>query len=175
MKKGIIILGSSNSNGTTKKIASFIGARTNFPIVDLNTKTIGKFDYEFKKKDDDFLPLIKQLVENYQMIVFATPVYWYTMSGTMKIFFDRLSDCLKTEKETGRKLRGMEMAIICCGSDQKLKRGFYMPFIETARYLGMTYVADMYCVEENGLPLINEAEADVFLKTIKNGHSVISG
>ena len=92
----------------------------------------------------------------------------------MKVFFDRLSDCLKTEKETGRKLRGMEMAVICCGSDQQLKEGFYMPFIETAKYLGMTYRTDLYCVEENGLPVINEAEVDVFLKSIKDGHTVIS-
>ena len=174
MKKGIIIVGSSNSSGTTQKIASFIGARTNFQIIDLKTKTIGEFDYESKNRDDDFLPLIRQIVEGFQTIVLATPVYWYAMSGTMKIFFDRLSDCLKTEKETGRKLRGMEMAVVCCGCDQKLKDGFYMPFIETAKYLGMTYLADMYCVEENGLPLINEAEVNVFLKAIEDGHAVVS-
>jgi multimeric flavodoxin WrbA len=174
MKKGIIVVGSSNSNGTTMKIASFIGARTDFSIIDLKTKTIREFDYEFKNRNDDFLPLIKHIVENYHIIVFATPVYWYAMSGTMKIFFDRLSDCLKTEKETGRKLRGMEMAVVCCGCDQKLKDGFYMPFIETAKYLGMRYMTDMYCVEENGLPLINQAEVNAFLKTIMDGHSVIS-
>lgn len=173
MKKGIIIVGSSNSSGTTHKIASFIGARTNFPIIDLKTKTIGEFDYEFKNRDDDFLPLIRHIVECYQIIVFATPVYWYAMSGIMKTFFDRLSDCLKTEKDTGRKLRGMEMAVVCCGCDQKLKDGFYMPFIETSKYLGMTYMADMYCVEKNGLPLINEAEVDVFLKIINDGHSAL--
>ena len=174
MKKGIIILGSSNSNGTTRKIASFIGARTDFPIIDLNTKIIEKFDYEFNNRDDDFLPLIRHIVESYQIIVFATPVYWYSMSGTMKIFFDRLSDCLKTEKETGRKLRGMEMAVACCGCDQELKEGFYMPFIETAKYLGITYQGDMYCMEENGLPIINEAEVEIFLKRIKGEHSIIS-
>ncbi|MBJ6118030.1 NAD(P)H-dependent oxidoreductase [Pontibacter sp. BT310] len=174
MKKGIIILGSSNSNGTTSQIASFIVARTDFPIIDLNTKIIGKFDYEFNNRDDDFLPLIRHIVESYQIIVFATPVYWYSMSGTMKIFFDRLSDCLKTEKETGRKLRGMEMAVVCCGCDQELKEGFYMPFIETAKYLGMTYQGDMYCVEENGLPVINEAEVEVFLKGVKDEYSIIS-
>jgi len=174
MKKGIIIVGSSNEDGTTKKIASLIGSKTNFPIIDLKTKTIGEFDYEFKNKDDDFLPLIRHIVECYQIIVFATPVYWYAMSGTMKIFFDRLSDCLKTEKETGRKFRGMEMAVVCCGCDQELKNGFYMPFIETAKYLGMTYMANIYFVEENGLPVINEAEVNGFLKVIKDGHSLIS-
>ena len=39
----------------------------------------------------------------------------------MKKFFDRISDCIKIEKETGRKLRGMEMAVLSCGSDNELK------------------------------------------------------
>ncbi len=153
MKKGIIILGSSNSNGATQKIASMVSEKTGYPILDLKTKNIGAFDYEFKNSDDDFLPLIREIVENYQLIIFATPVYWYSMSGIMKTFFDRISDCLKVEKDTGRKLRGMEMAVISCGCDQVLKNGFYMPFIETAKYLGMTYLADIYAVEEGGLPI----------------------
>jgi multimeric flavodoxin WrbA len=62
------------------------------------------------------------------------------MSGTTKKFIDRLTDCLMTEKETGRKLRGKAMAVVSCGSDSDLKTGFSMPFVETAKYLGMTYL-----------------------------------
>jgi len=123
MRKGIILLGSSNSKGETFKVSNYLCKHTNYPIVDLKTKNIEHFDYEFNNRDDDFLPLIKEIVNNYEIIVFATPVYWYTMSGTMKIFFDRISDCLKIEKETGRKLRGMEMAVLSCGSDKVLKNG----------------------------------------------------
>ena len=144
MKKGIIILGSANSNGETRKIVSFINEKTNYPIVDLRTKQISEFDYEFRNRNDDFHPLIKEIVNNYELIVFATPVYWYTMSGIMKIFFDRFSDCLKIEKETGRKLRGMQMAVVSCGSDNKLKAGFHMPFIESAKYLGMDYISNVH-------------------------------
>jgi len=144
MKKGIILLGSSNSNGETQKLAAVVSQKTNYPIIDLNTKQIGAFDYEFKNKDDDFIPLITEIVNNYELIIFATPVYWYTMSGIVKTFFDRISDVLKTEKEVGRKLRGMEMAVISCGYDKELKDGFHMPFIESAKYLGMTYIADVH-------------------------------
>jgi multimeric flavodoxin WrbA len=145
MKKGIVVLGSSNSHGDTFAVSKYICDRVKYPLVDLKTKTIAPFDYEFKNRNDDFLPLIKEIVNNYQIIIFATPVYWYAMSGTMKIFFDRISDCLKTEKETGRKLRSMEMAVLSCGSDKELKPGFHMPFIETANYLGMKYIADVHC------------------------------
>ena len=35
-------------------------------------------------------------------IIFVTPVYWYAMSGRMKVFFDRWTDLLKIDKDTGR-------------------------------------------------------------------------
>ena len=151
MKKGVILLGSSNSNGETFAVSKFISDQTNYPIIDLKTKNIGPFDYEFKNSNDDFLPLMKEIVNNFEIIIFATPVYWYTMSGTMKLFFDRISDCLKTEKETGRKLRGMEMAVLSCGSDRELKNGFYMPFIESANYLDMKYIGAIHCWLENNI------------------------
>lgn len=150
MKKGIIILGSSNSQGDTRKIVDFVSEQTSFPIIDLKTKNILEFDYEFKNRQDDFHPLIQEIVNNYELIVFATPVYWYTMSGILKTFFDRISDCLKIEKPTGRKLRGMEMAVISCASDQVLKEGFHMPFVESAKYLGMQYLADVHTWIEEG-------------------------
>ncbi|MEN0049227.1 MAG: NAD(P)H-dependent oxidoreductase, partial [Bacteroidota bacterium] len=153
MKKGIILLGSSNSQGNTSKVAIFVSEKTGFPIVDLKAKNILEFDYEFQNRHDDFHPLIQEIVNHYKLIIFATPVYWYTMSGIMKTFFDRISDCLKIEKSTGRKLRGMEMAVISCASDQVLKEGFHMPFVESAKYLGMQYVADVHTwVEEGEMP-----------------------
>jgi multimeric flavodoxin WrbA len=168
MRKGLIILGSSNSFGETKKVATYVSERTNFPIIDLKTKQISNFDYEFKNRDDDFLPLMKEIASNYDTIVFATPVYWYSMSGIMKTFFDRISDCLKIEKETGRKLRGMEMAVISSGSDKDLKSEFYMPFIESANYLGMNYLADVHCwIEENEIPSIVKNKLDQFIELIK--------
>ncbi len=167
MKKGIILLGSSNSTGNTYTLAKIISSHTAYPIIDLKTKNIGPFDYEFKNSSDDFLPLIKEIVNNYELIIFATPVYWYSMSGTMKIFFDRISDCLKTEKETGRKLRGMEMAVLSCGSDNELKNGFYMPFIESAHYLDMKYMGDFHgWLEDNIIPETVKQHLQQFIRLI---------
>ncbi|HDZ05682.1 hypothetical protein LCGC14_0066110 [marine sediment metagenome] len=167
MKKGIIILGSSNSYGETRKIVSFVSEKTSYQVIDLKTKNIAEFDYEFKNRNDDFHPLIKEIVNTYDVIIFATPVYWYSMSGIMKTFFDRISDCLDIEKETGRKLRGLEMAIISCGTDRKLKNGFHIPFIETAKYLGMNYKTDVHGWIENGvIPISVKDKLDTFIKSI---------
>ena len=147
--RGLIIQGSSRSDGNTYKIVRFLQAETGFELIDLTDYDIGPFDYEFKNSGDDFIPLIKKIVENYDTIVFATPVYWYAMSGTMKIFFDRISDCLKTEKETGRKLRGKKMAAICCSSGEEEFEGFFVPFKLSAEYLGMKYLGDLHTWIEN--------------------------
>jgi len=148
-KKGVIIQGSSRSNGNTNKIVTFIKEKTGFDIIDLKTKHITYFDYDFNNSDDDFIPLMNDIVNKYDTIIFATPVYWYSMSGILKIFFDRITDCLKVEKEIGRKLRGKTMGMISCGSDSELKKGFEMPFIESANYLGMHYLGNMHTWIEN--------------------------
>jgi len=148
MTQGIIILGSANSQGDTFKHAHYLSQLTGFPMLDLKTKNILPFDYEFKNQEDDFLDTFKEIVDNYNLLIFATPVYWYSMSGIMKIFFDRISDCLKIHKDSGRKLRGKKMAVLSAGYDRELKPGFHMPFIESAKYLGMTYVGDTHLAEE---------------------------
>lgn len=49
-----------------------------------------------------------------------------------------------------------------------------MPFIEAASYLGMTYMTDVYCVEENGLPCFDETKFDTLFKILQDGYPAIS-
>ena len=166
-KKGVIIQGSSKSAGNTNKIVLYLQEQTGFDFIDLKSKQIGSFDYEFKNKDDDFKPLMESIVNQYDTIIFATPVYWYTMSGIMKNFFDRISDCLIIEKEIGRKLRGKSMGLISCGSDATIKDGFNMPFVESAHYLGMEYLGDVHTwIEAETIPAIVAKELSNFAKKI---------
>lgn len=150
MNKTIILQGSSKSNGDTNTIVNYLNTDNQFDVIDLKTKNIGPFEYDFKNSNDDFLPLMEEIIEKYDTIIFATPVYWYSMSGTMKLFFDRLSDLLHYKKELGRKLRGKNMAMISCSNSNDLKDGFTMPFIESANYLGMNYLDDVHAWIENG-------------------------
>jgi len=153
MKNGIIIQASSNSTGNTYKIVSFLQEQTGFDVVDINQKTIKHFDYEFKNIDDDFNALFKNIVQNYEIIVFATPIYWYTMSGLLKVFMDRISDFLINEKEFGRLLRGKQMAVLSCSDADKIFEGFTMPFVESANYLGMDFIGHIHTwIVDNGIP-----------------------
>lgn len=141
--KTVIILGSSRSDGNTRQIVELIREKIEADLIDLNQLDFSFYDYQHQNLADDFLPTMKRIVE-YDLVIFATPVYWYSMSGTLKTFFDRITDCLKIDKETGRKLRGKNMAALSCGSDETEVEGYFMPFKLTAEYLGMNYLGDVH-------------------------------
>lgn len=143
-KRKVIILGSSRSKGNTSKIIEEIASKLDIEIIDLNNYQFSYYDYENKNKEDDFLLLMKKLIENYETLIFATPIYWYSMSGIMKVFFDRISDLLTIEQDLGRKLRGKNMGVIANTSDEEIDYDFFMPFRKSAEYLGMNYIGDAY-------------------------------
>ena len=143
MKK-VIILGSSRKNGETKKVVAELMRISDWDLIDLMDYNISHFDYEHLNRNDDFIGLIKRITENYDVLIFATPVYWYSMSGIMKVFFDRLTDLLSIEKDTGRKLRNKYMAVISCSNGDNLQDNFWLPFKKSAEYLGMNYVTDLH-------------------------------
>jgi multimeric flavodoxin WrbA len=138
--KKVIILGSSRKNGNTTKIVDEISKEHGIEVINLSDFNISYYDYESKNREDDFFPLIKGIIENYDTLIFATPVYWYNMSGIMKVFFDRISDLIRIEKETGRKLRGKKIGVISNSHDDEIEESFYIPFKKTADYLGMEYL-----------------------------------
>ncbi len=142
--KKVIIVGSSRNNGNTTMIVDAIASQYDFDVVNLNNYQISYYDYESKNKEDDFLPLIKSIIEKYDTLVFATPVYWYSMSGVMKVFFDRLSDLIRIEKETGRLLRGKKVAVLSNSHDNEIDFDFYIPFRKSAEYLGMEYLGEKH-------------------------------
>lgn len=159
--KGLIILGSAKSDGNTRKLVDHGLKQSGFDFIDLKEYEINQFDYGFSNQNDDFLPLIKKIIDKYDLIVFATPVYWYAMSGIMKSFFDRLTDLLKQEKEAGRKLRGKSMAMICGGSDAEMPEGFQIPFKKTAEYLGMKFLGSIYTSMEDDALLSKQDEKSI--------------
>ena len=144
MNRTIVIQGSSRGDGNTEKVVQFFSKRSEATVINLSEKNIGHFDYNYENQEDDFLPLIKDILLNYDTLIFATPVYWYSMSGMMKVFFDRISDLLTIHKELGRKLRGKNMGLIICSSGPGRIDTFPEPFKASAEYLGMNYIGDVH-------------------------------
>ena len=162
MKK-VIITGSSRNDGDTKTLTNELLKKTNWDLIDLNDYKFGYYDYKHNYKNDDYIELMRKIIDKYDTLVFATPVYWYSMSGIMKVFFDRITDLLEIEKDLGRKLRGKNMAVVSCSIGNNLGDVFWLPFSETANYLGMEYLGNIHTIAGE----INELELDQFIRRIE--------
>lgn len=163
MKK-VIIAGSSRNDGDTITLLQCLVNQSNWDLINLNEYDFSYFDYEHQNRGDDYIDLMETIVNKYDTLIFATPVYWYSMSGIMKVFFDRLTDLLTIEKEVGRKLRGKKMAAISSSVGENLGEQFWLPFSETAKYLGMEYIANTHTIAGKE----NVAEISKFIQTIED-------
>ena len=143
MAKAIAIMGSSRSKGNTYKALRDLDPKGEMTFVDLRELDISVYDYDHENRGDDFLPLMEKVVEH-DVIVLATPVYWYTMSAQLKIFLDRITDCMTIEKDLGRKLRGKKAFILTSHSHPVEEKGFEYPLEATVKYLGMEYGGCFY-------------------------------
>jgi multimeric flavodoxin WrbA len=137
--KTIILQASAHPEGNTAEAVRALAREIDAEVVDLLDYRILPFNYRQEyPPEDDFMRLINGMLQ-YDHLVFASPVYWYSMSGPLKIYFDRISDLLKSHKSTGRKLRGKRMSVLSCANDAEVNDGFYEAFRLSADYLGMEY------------------------------------
>lgn len=139
-KRNVIVIGSSREYGNTYDVATALAPMIEADLINLYGKDISYYDYENRNAGDDFLKVIKQLVD-YDQIIMATPVYWYSMSAPLKTFFDRMSDLIRVEKDLGRSLQGKKIYAISCGSYDEIVEGFEVPFKKSAEYMHMIYGA----------------------------------
>ncbi|MDQ3192209.1 MAG: NAD(P)H-dependent oxidoreductase [Bacteroidota bacterium] len=164
--KILIILSSSRKASNTKLLTQKLFASIDSETIDLLDFKISQYDYQgHYSETDQFLEVIEKVLL-YETIVFATPVYWYSMSGLLKVFFDRLTDIVTIEKHIGRKLKGKNIFLVSIGTDLKLPEGFEIPFQLTSGYLEMNFIETYYCSTKN-LP-DNLANQNNFLKIIKS-------
>ncbi|WP_447400189.1 flavodoxin family protein [Vibrio harveyi] len=133
-----VILGTSKSDGNTRNLVDSFVEKSGAELFDLSNYSISFYDYEHNNRSDDFLSIIHELVD-YDHFVFASPVYWYSMSAQLKVFFDRLSDLLTIEKDLGRKLKGKSVSVLSTGYNAELPDCFVQPFELTANYMELEF------------------------------------
>lgn len=166
----IIVMGSSRSDGETYKMVEELATHSGSKIIDLRDKNISYFDYEHKNLDDDFFSTMEEVLQ-YDNIVFATPVYWFSMSAIMKTFFDRFSDLLHQRKDLGYQMKGKNMFLLTNSSTALLTRHFETPFEDTAKYMSMEYKGTVHGYFKDGeLPEEVKGEIKKFAAKIVNGN-----
>ena len=139
----LVILGSARGESHTQALVDAVLADRPATWIDLRDLDVQQYEYNGVMERDDFGKVIKAMV-THTRILFATPVYWYAMSGRMKVLFDRLTDVVTVRKDLGRQLAGRKVFVLACGSEAELPSGFETPFRETAAYLHMDYGGAFY-------------------------------
>ncbi|HYJ37830.1 MAG TPA: NAD(P)H-dependent oxidoreductase [Chitinophagaceae bacterium] len=165
MQKGpLIILGSARKESDTRKVVDKIFHGVDHTLIDLLDHTLAGYDYSHIYSEKDRYQQMVDEMLLHQTIVFATPVYWYSMSALMKTFFDRFSDLVTYKKSIGRQLKGKSTLLVAVGAEEYLPDGYEMPFKATSDYLDMDYLGHLYHCTKTDIP--NPQLIDAFLKKI---------
>ncbi|ETZ05516.1 putative NAD(P)H-dependent FMN-containing oxidoreductase YwqN [Holospora undulata HU1] len=168
----IALNGSSRPFGNTKTLLNKIEQileephTSSIPIVDLCTLNITPYDYLGRNSGDDFLPLITRCIKNYSHIIFATPIYWYTVSAHTKIFLDRFTDLITIHKNLTEELIGKEISVVAsfAGRNQEtlliMKQNVDTIFFNFCHYLKMHYKGSYFA--HSSLEEVNTEELKKF-------------
>ena len=138
------VLGSARSGGNTGSLARAVFSHLdNAALIDLNSLAINPYSYDEAHESDDFHALAEKMTAA-RAIVFASPVYWYSMSAPMKTVFDRMTQMTDIYKPLGKSLAGKPMFVIGTGSVAAAPASFEAPFAETAGYFDMNWSGLLY-------------------------------
>ena len=142
--KPLVILGSARPDGDTRRAVELaLGGKAELVIL---PEPDGNQDHDLRAVVEKMLA--------HQRIVFATPIYWYAMSGVLKLFLDRLTEVMQ-----GRALADKEVSVIATGTEEFLPEGFELPFRGIARHFSMQYrgCTYLYTGEDGELRQASEA------------------
>jgi multimeric flavodoxin WrbA len=158
MMKILVLQGSSRENGNTEQLTSLALEGIPHTTIRLREKRIEPILDQrhepggFTAIDDDYDAVIDEVLAH-DIIVFATPIYWYGMSGYMKDFVDRWSQSLRDKRYAFKEALGQKQAyVITTGGDEPTIKG--LPLIQQFQYIfsfvGMPFAG--YIIGEGNKP-----------------------
>jgi multimeric flavodoxin WrbA len=166
----IALFGSARRHGNTGAFMDHIAGELGIEVVDLGALRIAPYDYGHGNRDDDFEPLMHRVLAC-DHIVFASPVYWYTVSSPMKVFLDRITDFLDLPElmDEGRRLRGKTGYVVCTSIYDAAPGPFVDAFRDTFEYLGMRFggVAHVNC-NDGYHPARHDSAAAAFARVLRD-------
>lgn len=154
-----VIYGGTRTNGNSEELTKytiqglevesiFLTDYTIQPIVDGRHATEG-----FHEVNDDYNAIIEQILPH-DILIFSTPIYWYSMSGVMKNFIDRWSQTLRdiNYPQFKEKMATKKAYVIAVGGDQPNIKGLPMiqQFQHIFDFMGITF--EGYILGEGNRP-----------------------
>lgn len=177
MRSAIALFGSSRRHGNTGQFIDHIGAELDIEVVDLGQLRMSPYDYEHRNRGDDFEPLMTRVLE-FDHIIVASPVYWYSVSPPLKVFLDRISDYLDIPEllAEGRRLRGKTGYIVCTSIYESAPASFVDALTATFTYLGMHTGGMVHANCSEGYSRsIHESEVAAFARLIGGPRNEVVG
>lgn len=190
-KKIIIISGSPKKNGNTATLVKWFeegarSAKTGIEIINaasLKSRIKGCAACRACQKrreygcvmDDEVAGVLKKMAEA-DIIVMATPLYFFSMSAQLKTIFDRMFSLYKWDNEAGTMrtvLKGRTLVLIASAFEDVGLDALEKPFALTADYTGMKYFSLL--VPNAGESGDLKGREDVRKKAISFGKNVIKG
>ena len=101
MEKIIFMNGSPNKSGNTFRIGEEILKGISHDILQMSDYKVSQYGQVY---EDDEINKIFEIIKNVDTIVIGAPVYWYTVSGIVKTFIDRLYLLPEAEVLKGKNL-----------------------------------------------------------------------
>ncbi|MBO9130368.1 flavodoxin family protein [Bacillus sp. 165] len=153
-----VLHGSSRNEGNTEYLANVMTKGqevTNFLLRNLEILPINdkRHDKEgFQPMHDTYETMIKQVLEH-DILVFATPIYWYGMSGVMKDFVDRWSQSLRdADIQFKERMSQKKAFVILVGGDKPKIKGLplILQFQNIFDFVGISF--EGYIIGEGNQP-----------------------
>lgn len=101
MKKILFMNASPNKNGATVHIAKDLLKDFDYDTMEMSDYNVSQ--YGIVREDDEIKDMLN-IIKDYDTLVIGTPVYFYTVSGILKTFIDRLYLLDDAEVLKGKKL-----------------------------------------------------------------------
>jgi multimeric flavodoxin WrbA len=138
MNKTIILFGNSSKPDQSRSLADEVAREFGFKVFDL-----ADYDINNQELNDPLIELLENIIQA-DTIIFATPVYCYSMSARMKLFMDRLTDLVREDEELKNMLRGKRGLVLSTGTDTIAPKLFEQSFSLLLAYLGIEYSGMLY-------------------------------
>lgn len=138
--KIMTLLGSSRRAGNTEYLVERVLEGVEYKSVYLLDKKMNPIKDKrhtqegFSDVHDDYEDLFIEFLKQ-DIIFFATPLYWFGMSGQMKIFFDRWSQYLRNERFDFKKEVCKKQAYVIVTGENPDPKTAALPLIQQFNYI----------------------------------------
>lgn len=138
MNKTIIIFGNSSKPDGSRSLADEVALEFGFNVIDL-----AEYEITNREINDPLIEVVEHIIHA-DTIIFATPIYCYSMSARMKLFTDRLTDLVRMDEELKNMLRGKRGLLLSTGTERIAPGYFEESFSLLLACLGIEYGGMLY-------------------------------